>query len=264
MKYVFTNPIEFKGLKFHPILLKDYEIYQKINIFLTFHKDAIADRDVIKSTYLKFMLFYMPSFERFSNDRSIIENDFKQILSYITKTDKEKINISYKYSTMTVKKLSEILSVDVNIDGITFNDYDFEEIRILILEQNNIDIEYIKQFDPRMEENLRAYYNVKKDEMSTFEEDFFALCSAMNRLPDEFMNISIYQFKNLMKSKNLLIDFLTYKPLEASGQIEFKNKKKGIKHWTAHIPKKGRYDDILVRKGVYENSDVMGLFSGKK
>jgi hypothetical protein len=243
---LFGYPQDYRGIKIYPILLKDIK-YQKIfyEVFCR-PKLYIAERTILKSSYLKFLIYIIQSTIN-SEGHEILDN-LLDILKYLTKKE-----VLITYEEKNGEGLDSI-ALTLIIDGQKFNEYDFEDIREIVLEMNGLSIDYIEAYDPQMEEHLR-FYNRKSEDLS-LQDEIFTYCALQKMSVKELENYTIFQFKNSMEKVLVLKEFDLYKPLLVSGQIELKSGE--IKNYLYRSIKNGRYDSIKVDVADFiENSDVM-------
>jgi hypothetical protein len=243
---IFGLPQEYRGIKLYPILLKDLE-YQDLFYKVFAHpKNYIPNVEVLKSSYLKFLLYVISPISK----QNMID-DFLKVLKYITKKD----DIKVLYRLINDKNDLSSIELKVSIDGIEIDEYEFEDIREIVLEQNNLSIEYVESYNPELEVHLEF---INKDSSDiTLQDQIFTLCAIMKIPLSEISNYTLFQFGNIMEKVLVLREFDLYKPLLVSGQISLKNGGE-VKHYLYHSMKKGRYDSILVDKDKFmeKNKDA--------
>lgn len=232
----------FKEINLCPILIQDGDYYNLMNWLLTYPKHIIKDKDIIKMSYLKFLIAC------FGEDPDRMIEEIKKLLFYITKA--ERIQFSRSFG-------NDIRFIDFYfiIDDVKIDEYDFDCIREIILEQNGLSIEYVNDFNQELEVRLHRHQQGSRN--GTFEELLFSLCTYLRKTVNDesIRSLTFYQFYQQLKRINILFDYEIYRPLEASGQIEFKHDK--LKHWLEHSEDKGRYSDILISKEKYMQNDFM-------
>lgn len=247
---------EYKGIYFKPLKLKDEDYYNIITTILSFYKNATSDINVIKMSYLKFLLVAVaPAYQ---NEINIVDK-LQEILSYISNTE---VVIIYKTDGTEEDIYFNNVQFFLNFGDIEINEYDFDKIREIVLEQNGVSMDYLNQYDQHLEESLSFIH--RNNSMANFEEQLFSYCAYM-RLPIDVVEEThtFYQFNNLLTRIRMLINFELFKPLESSGQISFKDGGT-IEDWLSHVPKRGRYDDILVKKESFvDNNDIFKISKTK-
>jgi hypothetical protein len=236
---IFGDPQKYKGVDFYPILLKDLK-YQELFYQVFAHpKNYIPNIDILKSSYLKFLIYFLSSV--FGDNGTEVIFALRDIMSYITKHDLGEIDLLYK------KRENEegIESIDLflKIGEVIFNEDDFDAIREIVLRQNNLTIEYIESYNPELEEPLR-FLNKDKESLSLADQ-VFTFCSIMKIGLSEIKGYSLFQFSNLMEKVLTLKEYDLYKPLLVSGKITLKNG--DLKHYLYHSTNKvSRYSELLV------------------
>lgn len=249
---IFGLPQVYKKLNLHPILMKDLK-YQDLFYQIFAHpKMYIPSVEILKSSYLKFLIYVLSS--TFGPDGTEVVLALEDIMSYITKVDKEDINIMFKQKDDT--NSLESIDLFLKINDEMYNEDDFEAIREIVLQQNNLSIEYVESYNPELEEPLR-FINKTQENLSTSDQ-VFTFCALMGIGLKEISDYSLFQFSNLMEKKLTLKEYDLYKPLLTSGQITLKSGE--IKHYLYHTTKKGRYDSVLVDSDSFmeKNKDAFG------
>jgi hypothetical protein len=243
---LFGYPQIYKQIKLYPILLKDIK-YQGLFYKIMCHpKLYIPSKEVLKSSYLKFLIYIVQS--NYNPEGTEILDGLLDLLKYITKKE-----VFINYKRVEGEGLSSI-ELQLVVDDVKFTEFEFEDIREIILEQNGISIEYIEEYSPEMEEHLR-FYNRKSEDLS-IQDEIFTYCAIQKMSIKEVENYTLFQFKNSMEKVLVLKEFDLYKPLLVSGQIELKTGE--VKNYLYRSIKNGRYDGIKVNVDDFiENSDVM-------
>lgn len=238
---IFGIPQTYKGVDFYPILIKDLK-YQDLFYKIFAHpKSYIANVDVLKASYLKFLVYVL--YQQFGPTGQEVVVQLEDILRYITK--QEKVEVLFKQNDGR----SGLESVDlmVRINEVGFSELEFDDIREIVLEQNNLSIEYVESYNPELEAHLE-FINRNMGELS-FQDQVFTFCVIMKIGLDEVRKYSLFQFSNLMEKLLTLKEYDLYKPLLVSGQITLKSG--DIKHYLYHSTKSGRYDAIFINKDAF-------------
>jgi len=246
---VWGFPQIYKGIEFHPIKLTDSLAEKLFYKIFCYPKDYIKEKEIIKLSYLKYVLYYIPlaTKKEVYEAKEDIENFFKRIC----KTD----NVSLEVKKLDfIKNEIDSILISVKINDISFNEENFDVLREIILKQNGFSLRYIEEYDPSLEEKLN-WVNRKTDGV-TFEDQLLTFC-ALSKIPvcdDSIKNITIYQFKKSFQRLALLLEYENLFPLEVSGQIKSKTGKEIVKHYMSHIGQEGRYDSILISKDEFMNN----------
>lgn len=128
---------------------------------------------------------------------------------------------------------------------IQINSSEFDDIRKLIMVQNDIKSQH---YDAKTEEllnNMRKKLNAVNNSNKKIDfEDLVTIVSySINKEPIELENMPIRRFNRLLNIVLRKDDYYLYKHLELSGNIKPKSE---IPHWISHFEPKGKYDDIIV------------------
>jgi len=239
---IWGNPQKYKDINFYPLKLKEQQ-YKKIfyNLFC-FPKNSIQDKDILKMSYLKFLIIILAG----SNRPELIK-DLTSFFQHITQENK--IEILYGENKNIKDELSKI-TLKFIIGEVEFTESEFDNIREIILEQNGTSIDFIEQYNPELEEKLNTFN--KTADTTEFKDEVFAFCSLLGKTITEIGEYTLFQYKIHIEKLLLLQEFQLYKPLEISGQITLK--KGEIKHFLSSSKKSGRYDSILIGKESFKNT----------
>jgi len=239
---IWGEPQTYKNIKLYPIKISEIKYKDLFYELFCYPKNFIPDKIIFKMSYLKYLLYVLSGW--YGKTPSEIGNNLKDFLEYITKKDKIEILVN--------KESDDHI---INIGDVELNEFDFENIREIVLEQNGLSVDYIEEYNIELEEKLKAFQN---NDDPNFDDEIFLFCSILNKTLFEIKNYTLYQFKYQFKKMVSLIEYKSFKPLELSGQIYSKNKgEEIIKHYLRHNEKLGRYDSILVSREKYtQTSDI--------
>lgn len=233
----FGKPQEYKDIKIYPIKLIESEWLDSIYEVFSYNKNQMQDREVVRASYLKFLVFYMTDPSDTSSNNMI--QKIQKLLSYITKEDcwveiLQSVENPYSFNDFRV---------EIHIGEKVLNETDFDIIREIVLLQSNTSLEYIESYDESLESNLSFF--AKNKEQPTLAERCFSLSVGTGLPMSEIENLSYYQFSKYMQRLDAKIDHELYKPLLVSGQISFKDGQ-DVKSWVDHIPKQKRYAELIM------------------
>lgn len=241
-------PQNYKGIDIYPIKLIDTKYKNIFYRLFAYPKNYIPDKLILKMSYLKFILYVIQSM--FPVDEYNIQEQLTLFLKYALKTEDVFIIWNIEDNPQNL----EDLVLSIKIGDAFFDEWDFDNIREIVLQQNGLSIEYVEEYNPELEEKLN--FENRKNSDVNFAEEIFSFCAVMKKTIYEIQDYTIYQFKKQLERINLLNEYELYKPLEASGQIKMKDGVE-IRHYLSHIKKSGRYDSILINKDSYvEKSDI--------
>lgn len=246
---IWGYPQIYKGIKIYPIKIKD-SIYR--NLFyrlLTYPKNSLINlpvkelKRIIKMSYLKFILY--------SDFYPTIEENIEKICSFISYVTKEE-NVGMKFNG-DIRDVDQV-KLKIAIGKIDIDEYEFDDIREIILEQNGLSIEYVNEYQSDLEK-LLAFSRVETKDID-FEDEIFTFAVHMRKNPEEIGEYTIYQLQNMIERLFTWNTYDLYKPLEVSGQIKLKHGE--IKPYLYHRAKTGRYDSILIRQEKFadEHKDI--------
>lgn len=238
------KPQQYKSIELHPILLIDEDYYTLFSKLMCHNKNIIADRDILKMSYLKFVIYVLSA-----SWKEEVYLDLIKLLEYITK---QKVDVKFENINYPPESYSDI-KLYLDIGGELITEVEFDYIREMILHQNGLSIEYVNEYDPSLEESLNF---INRNSNLTLEEQIFSFVAEAGQPINKFSDYTFYQFQKHFGRLSLNVEYKAFKPLEVSGQISFKNGGQ-IDHWLTHTPEKGRYSDILIKKESYVNdSDI--------
>lgn len=240
---VWGLPQEYRGVKIYPLKVGDVRYKQLFMQIFGMPKNHIADKNILKMSYLKFLLVVIQASVNYEGTE--VSDWIISFLSYVTKSD---IKILWKEDSSIQDPIFRISFV-VDIGGIQLSEYDFDNIREIVLEQNGTGIDYVESYNPQLEEKLSF---MRKEQSLSLKDEVFSFC-ALSHIPiTEVRDYTLFQFQEHFKRLMLLQEYAMYKPLEASGFIKLKSGE--IKHYLSSIKKQKRYDGILLEKNSFMNS----------
>jgi hypothetical protein len=257
---VWGYPQEYKGIQIFPIKIKDTKERALFYRLFTCPKSYINDRQILRMSYLKFLLYVMQgAIEAEDKEYDILENIIK-FLEYSMRIDgnptksalyqKENVEIQEIYEKYSLSIRISSYKEDVVLKEIILTEDDFDNIREIVLEQNGTSIEYVESYNPKLEKDLE-FLNLGNESMN-FEEEIFSFCSLTKLSEIEAGEKTLYQFSKRMEREMLLKDYEIFKAMEAAGFISSKMKSKELfKHYFSHIPKAGRYDSLMLNPDEY-------------
>jgi|GEM_PF-3451778 hypothetical protein len=240
-------PQEYKGVKFYPIKIKETKYKKLFYKLFCQPKSYIADRDILRMSYLKFLLYAV----------HIDPDELLDFLYHITQieapytewTDKDPIHYAQE-KIPEAKEEIDRYALFVYINNIIFTEQDFDNIREIILEQNSMSIEYVESYNPDLEKKLDFMQSGDLD--MDLKDEIFSFCALTKLSEIEAGEKTLFQFRARFEREIMFKEYSLFKPLEVSGQITAKNKKDELfKHYLRHIGKAGRYDSIFVNKDKF-------------
>jgi hypothetical protein len=291
MNLAFDKPLQYKDLQLYPATLLYYSIFISGEECLDISRTEEKDIRLLRLPYLDYLYEKSLLDEEFKNRWNmlicilnivlkeeqpfdIIRQDGKLYIKvYQRSEDYELLNKEYTIlKTNFLKQLQDkkITNEEIKINTnklteiqekmykiILINSQDFEEIRQLIMLQNDIKSQH---FDKKTEEFLNKMRNkmreAKGSNNKTDIEDLITVVAySLNKTPNEIQDMTIRRFNRYLKIITSKDDYYMYKQLELGGLIKMKS---SLPYWIGHYEPKGKYDDILV-----SNNDLMSSINNK-
>jgi hypothetical protein len=249
----FGGPQYYKKIEFYPVKIKDGKYLELFSKLMLYPKNWGADKQIFKTSYIKYMILSRGSSIEIEN----AQREFENFLSYVS-NKKVKIDLLRKDK----KEITlEDFFVNLYFDDIEITEWEFEEIREIILEQNGYSIEYVNQFHPELEEMISKLRN--KNSLS-FADQIFTMTVILHIPPIQLGEFTLLQLQNIFDKMITLKQFDLYQPLLTAGTIKLKTGE--IKSYLYHNGKRGRYDEILIPTEEYikKNNDIFGGKLGRK
>ena len=230
-------PQEYKGIKFYPLLITDENIFNEVMQTICVPKSYIKTEPIImKMSYLKFICLILKK-----------KNSIQKILSYITRYENIRLQISLRKGANQNNLRYEDMNISLFINDVCFNEAEFDTIREIILRQNYYSTAYVEEYDPELEELLSIKHKFT-GEGNSFEDKKFVLCALMNKMPEEISNLSYYQFYKLYYITTMKMKTQIYQGWISSGFISFEKGKTFTTYLDPMPNRGGRYDDIKMSK----------------
>jgi hypothetical protein len=237
---------EYKGIKLKPIRIKDVYHREMFYKLFTVPQKYIPDYQVLKMSYLKFLLYVVQGSISNGNNKEELSEKLIELLYHITGID----NISYSYTVdENAKDILEGSKIYINIGDIQINEGDFDNIREIVLAQNGLTIEYVESYNPSLEKNLE-FLN-RNTANITFEDQVFVMASLLSVPVTSLENYTLYQFNSHLERMTSLEKYRIINPLEISGQIKSKTGEELARHYFYHSENINRYDRLLLDKDTF-------------
>lgn len=241
-------PQTFRGLTLYPILISNKRAESLFYRYICVPKSHIQDIDILRMSYLKFLTFVVSVGSGLSIDT--VFDEIQELLSHVTRVEDIEIKISSKEDASTMRDVM----VGIKIGDVYIDESDFETLREILLLQNGLNLRFIEDYDPTLEEKLLV--KVGKDKIDD-EDKILVFASLLGKTIREIEDYTLYQFKYHFQRMTMVEDFRMYKPLEISSGAAAKGSK--IKGYYSMEKQQGRYDSILLDKDKFVQDS--GLFS---
>jgi hypothetical protein len=253
-------PQEYKGIEILPIKKKDRKTAEIMYRLFMCPKTYIADRDILRMSYLKFIILVVQANAERIDSNVDLHSDIELFLNSVCKINGNNIETTIyleKHPELNelYERLSFFLILKERTEGgngieIKLSEQDFDNIREIVLEQSGTSVEYIESYNPELEESLE-FLN-KDNAPLNFEEEIFSFCALTKMSEVEAGEKTLFQFSRRIEREVLLKDYEIFKAMESAGFISSKNKDKDIfKHYLSHSPRVGRYDSLMLNADEY-------------
>lgn len=233
---IFKEPQMYKGINFHPLLIKDRFHVERMERVFGYPKTYFSKKDplLFKLSYLKYLLIIIQMSYDNRNEEIDLSEEVEILLKHITKAE----DVAIEVLSMDEDFLKMILQI--KIDGVSFSEEEFSDLREIILEQNGISLKYIEDYNPELEEDLK-FLNRNQSQDYSFKDQVFAFAAILGKTIEEIKDCTVYEMKNLLESTtNLLMYKMQVIPLTHVGE-EYK-----FIPYMAKIGSRGRYDSVLM------------------
>ncbi len=246
--YVFDSPIPYKGLLIYPIRMRDYLLFYRLATCLMLEKNSIPDIKIIQMSYLQYM-FHI-------SDK---ENNYIALFDGLLRLVLNKTNEDYKISYSIGNDARPLFQ----IGKITYNSDDFDIIRKIITEQNDLllpDETIQKEVRDKIEEARRFKQKINKTKIASFEEQIMALALYSGWELEKIYDMTIRKFFMSIKRANHMIMSNIYLTASMSGFVTFKDKSV-LRGWLADLEnedkKHAEMIDLDAVKNKINSSDAM-------
>jgi len=245
----------YKGIKIYPFLMCDYDLFEDLISILLFEKNNLGYVEIIKMSYLKFLIFIIPH---------MIDEDGKQYVDVLNKLyDLLKYILKDQEFNIYIDEEKIFINVKTDSNSIILNERDFDKIKEIIFVQNAIPI-IDKKLHPdlqkELQENIKFMAKMQGQKEGTIEEQIISYkCKMRFESYKPIKKMTIYQFRKELSRLDLITDYQIYKTAEMSGMVTFN---KPIPHWTSHISDEPDYSRLMMSKQEFDKK--MNEFAQEK
>lgn len=245
-RHLNREPQIYMETELYPILLLDTDIYEIFLETMCIPKEYIPNKSILKMSYLKYLLFFVQgSFSSEGKDISI-KDMVISLFEYITKK-----NVRIEQIIDDISEGDIDFHYNITIGNRLFCEYDFDEMRKIILEQNGKSVEYIESFNPDLEKSLEFLLGRNGDGTSMYNR--IMIYSTMSNMDvQDMVKWTITEFERKEEILKKYEEWKIYRPLEASGQIELKSPNKIDNPFEYREKSKDRYESILINAESFD------------
>lgn len=232
---IFDERIKYsENISLYPVKMENILNFQLYSKSITVPKDSLfRDKKILKMSYLEFI--------KYCNNNDEMSN----IEGY------EYLKYCYMFALHLLQMAcidSEIVinenTFDFMINGEMITDTIFDDLRRIIIIQNDIDFdidEFINKDTLKALEKAREFERKKTNEESDIEDQIDSLVIEMKFSEEYIKTISIRKFWRYIKRINKRIDYQIFKTAECGGMVTFKQP---IKHWMTTLEVVDKYSDV--------------------
>ena len=233
---IYNKEIKYnEHITLYPIKMKDIITFQQYQIALTLRKDAIfQDKQIIKMGYLEFIKYACRNDELAQKyNMPLLPFYYDFIIGVLQLTCGEDVEIKYNTSTL-----------DFSINDFLVTDEVFDDIRKIIMIQNDIDFdidEFMNIDTVKALEKAREFEAKKNKEKADIEDYIDSMIIGLKVTEDYVSNLTIRKFWRYIKRINKHEEYEACRSGQMSGMVTFKEP---IQHWMTSIEVTDKYENL--------------------
>ena len=233
---IYNKEIKYnEHITLYPIKMKDIITFQQYQMALTLRKDAIfQDKQIIKMGYLEFIKYACRNDELAQKyNMPLLPFYYDFIIGILQLTCGEDVEIKYNTSTL-----------DFSINDFLITDEVFDDLRKIIIIQNDIDfdIDEFMNIDTVKALEKAREFEVKKNKEKADIEDYIDSIIIGLKVTEEYVsNLTIRKFWRYIKRINKHEEYEACRSGQMSGMVTFKEP---IQHWMTSIEVTDKYENL--------------------
>ena len=233
---IYNKEIKYnEHITLYPIKMKDIIAFQQYQIALTLRKDAIfQDKQIIKMGYLEFIKYACRNDELAQKyNMPLLPFYYDFIIGILQLTCGEDVEIKYNTSTL-----------DFSINDFLVTDEVFDDLRKIIIIQNDIDFdidEFMNIDTVKALEKAREFEAKKNKEKADIEDYIDSIIIGLKVTEDYVSNLTIRKFWRYIKRINKHEEYEACRSGQMSGMVTFKEP---IQHWMTSIEVTDKYENL--------------------
>ena len=233
---IYNKEIKYnEHITLYPIKMKDIITFQQYQMALTLRKDAIfQDKQIIKMGYLEFIKYACRNDELAQKyNMPLLPFYYDFIIGVLQLTCGEDVEIKYNTSTL-----------DFSINDFLVTDEVFDDLRKIIIIQNDIDFdidEFMNIDTVKALEKAREFEAKKNKEKADIEDYIDSLIIGMKVTEEYVSNLTIRKFWRYIKRINKHEEYEACRSGQMSGMVTFKEP---IQHWMTSIEVTDKYENL--------------------
>ena len=233
---IYNKEIKYnEHITLYPIKMKDIITFQQYQIALTLRKDAIfQDKQIIKMGYLEFIKYACRNDELAKKyNMPLLPFYYDFIIGVLQLACGEDVEIKYNTSTL-----------DFSINDFLITDEVFDDLRKIIIIQNDIDFdvdEFMNIDTVKALEKAREFEAKKNKEKADIEDYIDSIIIGLKVTEDYVSNLTIRKFWRYIKRINKHEEYEACRSGQMSGMVTFKEP---IQHWMTSIEVTDKYENL--------------------
>ena len=233
---IYNKEIKYnEHITLYPIKMKDIITFQQYQMALTLRKDAIfQDKQIIKMGYLEFIKYACRNDELAQKyNMPLLQFYYDFIIGILQLTCGEDVEIKYNTSTL-----------DFSINDFLVTDEVFDDLRKIIIIQNDIDFdidEFMNIDTVKALEKAREFEAKKNKEKADIEDYIDSIIIGLKVTEDYVSNLTIRKFWRYIKRINKHEEYEACRSGQMSGMVTFKEP---IQHWMTSIEVTDKYENL--------------------
>ena len=233
---IYNKEIKYnEHITLYPIKMKDIITFQQYQIALTLRKDAIfQDKQIIKMGYLEFIKYACRNDELAQKyNMPLLPFYYDFTIGILQLTCGEDVEIKYNTSTL-----------DFSINDFLVTDEVFDDLRKIIIIQNDIDFdidEFMNIDTVKALEKAREFEAKKNKEKADIEDYIDSMIIGLKVTEDYVSNLTIRKFWRYIKRINKHEEYEACRSGQMSGMVTFKEP---IQHWMTSIEVTDKYENL--------------------
>ena len=233
---IYNKEIKYnEHITLYPIKMKDIITFQQYQMALTLRKDAIfQDKQIIKMGYLEFIKYACRNDELAQKyNMPLLPFYYDFIIGVLQLTCGEDVEIKYNTSTL-----------DFSINDFLVTDEVFDDLRKIIIIQNDIDFdidEFMNIDTVKALEKAREFEAKKNKEKADIEDYIDSIIIGLKVTEEYVSNLTIRKFWRYIKRINKHEEYEACRSGQMSGMVTFKEP---IQHWMTSIEVTDKYENL--------------------
>ena len=233
---IYNKEIKYnEHITLYPIKMKNIIEFQQYQMALTLRKDAIfQDKQIIKMGYLEFIKYACRNDELAQKyNMPLLPFYYDFIIGILQLTCGEDVEIKYNTSTL-----------DFSINDFLVTDEVFDDLRNIIIIQNEIDFdidEFMNIDTVKALEKAREFEAKKNKEKADIEDYIDSIIIGLKVTEEYVSNLTIRKFWRYIKRINKHEEYEACRSGQMSGMVTFKEP---IQHWMTSIEVTDKYENL--------------------